>query len=118
MKTIEEYIRNAAAPTQSILVHLRELIKQAEPKLQENIKWNAPSFEYNGKIVCNMMAFKKHVNLMFHQGKELNDSSGVLVNIGEKSNMKGLKQIEKLSDLPEDDQLISLVQEAVQLAKN
>ena len=118
MKTIEGYIGNAAAPTQPLLVHLRELIKQAEPKLQENIKWNAPSFEYNGKIVCNMMAFKKHVNFMFHQGKELKDSHGVLVNIGEKSNMKGLKQLEKLSDLPEDAIMISLIQEAVQLAKN
>lgn len=118
MKTIDEYIQNASEVTQPVLGHLRGLIKQAEPNIEENIKWNAPSFEYNGKIICNMMAFKKHVNFMFHQGKALAETEGLLENIGEKSNMKGIKGVEKLSDLPEDNLLVSMIQEAVQLVKN
>ena len=117
MKTIDEYIENASEVTQPILTHLRKLINQAEPNMEENIKWNAPSFEYNGKIVCNIMAFKKHVNLMFAQGKQLSDTENILENIGEKSNMKGIKQIEKITDLPEDDVLMDFIKRASEISK-
>ena len=117
MKTMDSYIENASETTKPILVHLRKLINQAEPEIEENIKWNAPSFEYNGKIVCNVMAFKKHVNFMFHQGKELKNYSEFLENVGEKSNMTGIKGIERVSNLPDDKILISLIQEAIDISK-
>lgn len=117
MKTIDEYIEHASEVTQPILSHLRRLINRAEPSMEENIKWNAPSFEYNGKIVCNIMAFKKHVNLMFAQGKQLQDTKNILENIGEKSNMKGLKQIEKITDLPDDEVLIDFIKRAIEISK-
>lgn len=118
MKTVDEYIANATEVTRPILSHLRKLINQAEPKIVENIKWNAPSFEYKGKIVCNIMAFKKHVNLMFHQGKEFKEINDVLENIGEKSNMKGIKGIESVSDLPDDEVLMNLINQGVGLVND
>lgn len=100
-----------------IVSHLRDLIHQASPEIEENIKWNGPSFELEGKIVCTIMAFKKHVNLMFAQGKKLQDDKNVLENIGEKSNMKGIKHITKVSDLPEGKILIKYVEEAARISK-
>ena len=118
MKTVDDYIANATEVTRPILSHLRKLINQAEPNIVENIKWNAPSFEYRGKIVCNMMAFKKHVNLMFHQGKEFKESNGVLENIGVKSNMKGIKGIQSVSDLPDDMVLMHFIKQGVNLVND
>ncbi len=63
------------------------------------------------------MAFKKHVNFMFHQGKQLDDAKNLLENIGEKSNMKGIKQITKVSDLPADKVLIEYIQKAIEISK-
>ncbi len=117
MKTVDDYTRNASVVTQPILKHLRKLIHKASPEIEENIKWSAPSFELNGKIVCSIMAFKKHANFMFAQGKELQDDEDVLENIGEKSNMKGIKQITKVSDLPDDILLIKYIQEAARISK-
>jgi len=96
MKTIDTYIDEASEVARPIVSHLRDLIHQASPEIEENIKWNGPSFELEGKIVCTIMAFKKHVNLMFAQGKKLQDDKNVLENIGEKSNMKGIKHITKV----------------------
>jgi len=116
-KSIDEYILNATEITQPIVVHLRDLIHKAEPKIEENIKWNAPSFERDGKIICSIMAFKKHVNLMFTHGKQLVDVNNTLENIGEKSDMKGIKQITEISDLPDEKTLVSLIKEAVKISK-
>ncbi len=117
-RTLDDYISEVSISVQPIVSHLRTLVHKAFPEIEENIKWNAPSFECGGKNVCSIMAFKKHVNFMFHQGKSLADTNEVLENIGEKSTMKGIKGITKLSDLPDDGILISLIEEAVRISKN
>ena len=115
---IDDYINSSAEITRNSISHLRELIHKASPEIEENMKWNAPSFEIDGKIICNIMSFKKHVNFMLHQGKQLSDPHNVLGNIGEKSNMKGIKQISKVSDLPDDEIVMALIKEAVEFSKN
>ncbi|WP_373517475.1 DUF1801 domain-containing protein [Pricia sp.] len=117
MKTIDGYIDEASEVTIPIISHLRVLIHKASPEITENIKWNSPSFELDGKIICSIMAFKKHVNFMFSHGKQFRDNPNLLVNIGEKFNMKGIKQITKISDLPDDKILIKYIQEAVRFSK-
>lgn len=114
--TIDAYIKNSSEVTQPIISHLRALIHRVSPDFEENIKWNAPSFERNGKNVCSIMAFKKYVNFMFHQGKELTDAQGVFENIGGKSNMSGIKGIVSLSDLPKDEILIANIKQAVNIS--
>lgn len=116
-KSIDEYILSTSERMQPIFTHLRDLVHKAEPEIEENIKWNAPSFELDGRIICNIMAFKKHVNFMFHQGKELNDVNGVLEDFGEKSTMKGIKKITDISDLPDEKILVVLIEEAVEISK-
>lgn len=116
-KSIDEYILNTSECMQPIVTHLRDLVHKAEPEIEENIKWNAPSFELNGSIICTIMAFKKHVNFMFHKGKELSDGNSVLDDFGEKSNMKGVKQITDISDLPDEKTLVALIEEAVAISR-
>jgi len=116
-KSIAEFILSASESMQPIVTHLRRLVHKAEPEIEENIKWNAPSFELDGKIICNIMAFKKHVNFMFHKGKELSDWHSVLDDFGEKSNMKGIKQITDISDLPDEKTLVALIEEAVEISR-
>lgn len=117
MKTIDNYAANASEATRPVLVHIRKLIHLAAPNIEENIKWNAPSFELDGKIVCSVMAFKKHVNIMFARGKDMADPDDILVDIGEKSNMKGIKQVLNVDGLPEDEILVEYIKEAVAISK-
>ena len=117
MNAIDTYINNAAEVAQPILIHLRHVIKDACPAIEEQLKWNAPSFELNGKIICSLMAFKGHVNFMITQGKLLNLDIAGLENIGEKSNMTGIKGIKKVSDLPTIDVLIKIINAAIEHSK-
>lgn len=61
------------------------------------------------------MAFKQHVNFIFHHGKEFTDSEGILKNIGEKSSMKGVERLTEISDLPNEKMLIMYIKEAVRV---
>jgi len=40
----DEYIVNAADFAQPILIHLRQLIHDVAPEIQETMKWNIPFF--------------------------------------------------------------------------
>lgn len=52
-KQVDAYIAKAAPFAQTILDHLRQLVHQACPEVQETIKWGFPHFEYHG-ILCSM----------------------------------------------------------------
>jgi hypothetical protein len=108
--TIDAYIAAASEGLKPVLSHIRDLIHEAIPNVEENIKWNAPSYELNGKIIASTMAFKAHVNFHLLDAREINDPDGLLVEIGEKSNMRGIKQIKQISDLPDKSKLIPLIQ--------
>tara|TARA_Y100000588_G_scaffold394670_1_gene516444 strand:- start:6792 stop:7040 length:249 start_codon:yes stop_codon:yes gene_type:complete len=57
---VDAYIAEAAPFAQPILRKIRKLFHQACPEIQEEIKWNAPTFMHEG-IVAGMVAFKAHV---------------------------------------------------------
>ncbi|WP_197492269.1 DUF1801 domain-containing protein [Arachidicoccus ginsenosidimutans] len=55
---VDEYIAKAKPFAQPVLKHLRKLIHKACPQATETIKWSFPNFDYRGKILCSMAAFK------------------------------------------------------------
>ncbi|MGA8598781.1 MAG: YdeI/OmpD-associated family protein [Bryobacteraceae bacterium] len=107
---IDAYIAKAQPFARPILMHLRNLLHQACPEVEETIKWSQPFFVYRGAILCNMAAFKAHCNFHFW-GKEI---SGVLREskaLGE-GNMSSFDRITSLSDLPADDQMLRWIRQA------
>ena len=59
------------------LRRMRELIKQADPEIVEELKWRGtPVWSHNG-IVCTGESYKKHVKLTFAKGASLNDPAGL-----------------------------------------
>ncbi len=65
------------------LSRLRALIKQAEPGVDETIKWRKPSnpdgvpvWERNG-IICTGETYKDHLRLTFAKGALLQDRKGL-----------------------------------------
>ncbi len=77
-RNIDQYIKaHQHSFAHPILTELRRLINDTLPVIEENIKWGAPSFEYNG-LMLGMVAFKEFVALWFHWGAELNDPTSLL----------------------------------------
>ncbi len=66
------------------LSRIRTLIKQADPKVVEEMKWKKPSNPagipvwYHDGMICTGETYKNHLRLTFSKGKELKDPKGLL----------------------------------------
>lgn len=56
------------------LARVRKLIREAEPEVVEEWKWNVPVWSRDG-ILCTGEAYKKAVKLTFPKGASLKDPS-------------------------------------------
>jgi hypothetical protein len=60
-----------------MLAQVRELIKEADPKIVEEWKWRGvPVWSDNG-IVCTGESYRNHVKLTFAKGASIKDPDGI-----------------------------------------
>lgn len=59
-----------------MLARLRELIRQADPKVTEEWKWGIPVWSHDG-ILCTGEVYKGAVKTTFAQGASLKDPAGL-----------------------------------------
>ena len=57
---VDAYIAKSAPFAQPILNHLRALVHETLPGLDEALKWGMPHFIYKGKNLAGIAAFKAH----------------------------------------------------------
>jgi uncharacterized protein YdeI (YjbR/CyaY-like superfamily) len=112
-KRIDDYIAKSADFAKPILEHIRALVHEACPDVQEAIKWGFPHFNYQG-ILASMAAFKTHCSFGFWKGAIMKDPYGVMKVVG-KTSMGSFDRISSLKDLPSDKILISYIKEAAAL---
>ena len=55
-------------PMKPVVAAMRREILSADPRLDETIKWQAPTFVYKGNMASFFPKSKKHASLMFHKG--------------------------------------------------
>ena len=94
------------------LTTLRRVFNSTE--LEEEVKWGAPSYAANKKLVAGLGAFKHHCAIWFHQGVFLKDLSGKLKNAQE-GKTKAMRQwrFEKGDEIPES-LVVNYIQEAIE----
>ncbi len=76
------------------LARLRKLIRQADPEVVEEWKWNVPVWSHGG-ILCTGETYKKVVKLTFAHGAALEDPAGLF-----NSSLDGATR--RAIDFPED----------------
>ena len=59
-----------------MLAHVRALIRQADPDVVEEWKWNVPVWSRDG-IICTGETYKSAVKLTFAKGASLEDPAGL-----------------------------------------
>jgi uncharacterized protein YdeI (YjbR/CyaY-like superfamily) len=105
---IDAYIAKSAPFAQPILEHLRAVIHDTCPEVEESIKWSMPFFNYKGAPMCHMAAFKQHCSFGFWQRKSvLGDSS--------EPGMGQFGKLTSLKDLPTKKTLMAEVKKAMAL---
>ena len=108
---IDAYIAKAAPFAKPILEHVRERVHAAAPEAEEAMKWSAPGFTVDGKILLMMAAFKAHAALNFWRGQEIGDGNPKAGAMGQ------FGKLTSVDDLPSNDELDALIREAAALAK-
>jgi len=96
----DDYIAKAAPFAQPILAHLRALIHETIPGLDEALKWGMPHYLYKGKLLAGTAAFKAHATFVIHGDGRQGDAMGQY------------GRITKLDDLPGDTMLKAKLIEA------
>jgi hypothetical protein len=76
-------------PQKDLVMAVRDVVLAADPRVGECIKWQAPTFTYEGNIASFFPKAKKHASLMFHTGGSLPDPTGILE--GEGATSRSLK---------------------------
>jgi hypothetical protein len=73
---IDARIQELADWRGEMLSRLRALIKQADPEVVEEWKWQIPVWSHGG-IICTGETYKKAVKLTFAKGAFLDDPAGL-----------------------------------------
>lgn len=105
---VDAYIATSAPFARPILEHLRGIVHAACPSVQEDIKWSMPSFQYGGRILCQMAAFKQHASFGFWQHAAVTEGQA-------RDGMGSLGRLETIKDVPSKRDLTALLRRAMAL---
>jgi uncharacterized protein YdeI (YjbR/CyaY-like superfamily) len=106
---IDAYIAKQADFARPILEHVRALVHEACPDVEETMKWSMPTFVYGGGILCGMAAFKQHASFGFWK-------HALVVGEGEpRDGMGSYGKLESVKDLPPKKTLLAHIRKAMQL---
>jgi uncharacterized protein YdeI (YjbR/CyaY-like superfamily) len=108
---VDAYIANAADFARPILTHLRAVVHETCPEVEETMKWSFPHFMYHG-ILCSMAAFKAHCAFGFWKGRL------VLGEAVEEDAMGQFGRITSVRDLPAKRVLAGYVRTAMALNRD
>jgi hypothetical protein len=58
-------------PMKPVVQRIREIVLDADPRIDECIKWQAPTFTYRGNLASFYPKSKQHASLLFHLGAQI-----------------------------------------------
>ena len=98
-----------------MLSRIRALIKEADPEVTEEWKWENPVWSHNG-LICTGETYKKAVKMTFANGAFLKDPSG-LFNSSLEGNVRRAIDVHE-GDKLDEKALKALIRAAVALNKS
>ncbi len=71
---VDEFLAALDHPQKETIEYLRAVILDADPDITEHVKWNAPSFVYEGDDrVTFQLGAENGVQVIFHRGAKVKD---------------------------------------------
>lgn len=95
---VDVWFEDYENPQKELVLAVRRIILDVDPRVSECIKWKAPTFTYHGNIASFFPRAKKHVALMFHTGGGLHDPHGLLEGDGDTARSAKFLSVEDLED--------------------
>lgn len=82
---VDDWFDRYDNPQRELVQGVRDAVLDADARVTEAIKWQAPTFVYKGNIASFYPKTKTHASLMFHRGAVLDDPDGLLEGEGDVS---------------------------------
>lgn len=110
---VTNFITQLDNPLKNEINTVREIILNASNKINEDIKWSAPSFAYKDNMATFNPRAKKFVNLTFHKGALINDTTGLLEGDKKEARVARFNNMEEV--LSKKEALESVVKKWIEL---
>ena len=110
---VDAYINKSAEFAQPILDHIRKLMHDAVPDVEEAIKWSHPFFVHHGVILANMAGFKAHCSLGLWGAeitRKMNDDG-----VASAGSMGSFGRITSIKELPARKEMLAYIRQAAKL---
>jgi hypothetical protein len=75
---IDEFVSKLKHPLKAEMEAVIKIIREASPKIEEDVKWGGPSFDYKEPMATFNPRVTEYVAVIFHKGELLNDKTGLL----------------------------------------
>ena len=70
-KEVDAWFAKYDNPMKDVVQRVRALVLAADKRIDECIKWQAPTFTYKGNLASFFPKSKQHASLMFHLGAHI-----------------------------------------------
>lgn len=84
-KEVDAWFESYENPMKPVVERVRALVLSADARIEECIKWQAPTFTYRGNLASFFPKSKQHASLMFHTGALIPGKHPRLVGTGDTS---------------------------------
>lgn len=78
LNKIDEFVNKLEHPLKAEIAAAIKIIRGASPRLEEDVKWGGPSFDYKEPMATFNPRVKDFVAIIFHKGELLKDDTGLL----------------------------------------
>lgn len=93
-KGVDAWFARYENPMKAVVKRIREIVLGADPRIEECIKWQAPTFVYRGNLASFFPKSKQHASLMFHTGARIPGKHPLLTGGGDTSRVLKLSSVE------------------------
>jgi uncharacterized protein YdhG (YjbR/CyaY superfamily) len=101
-KEVDAWFARYENPMKPVVERIRAIILAADPRIDECIKWQAPTFTYRGNLASFYPKSKQHASLMFHQGAQIPGSHPRLEGSGSQSRVLKLASVAEANSARRD----------------
>lgn len=70
-KEVDAWFERYDNPMKDVVQRIRAIVLGADTRIEECIKWQAPTFTYLGNLASFFPKSKQHASLMFHTGAQI-----------------------------------------------
>jgi uncharacterized protein YdhG (YjbR/CyaY superfamily) len=84
-KEVEAWFARYENPMKDVVLRIRDIVLGADPRIGECIKWQAPTFTFEGNLASFYPKSKQHASLMFHSGARIPGRHPLLEGTGDTS---------------------------------